>query len=107
MNVMQVMEQIKLKEQHVKHLKAILERAKQDESPEVFLVHRELKAQEARGRELVDQYNAEVRKQNDLRAENEQMVKRFRDRETASMERTMLNAIIARYRWDLPEPSHL
>lgn len=107
MNLLQVMEQIKLKEQHVKHLKAILERAKQDKAPEVFLVHRELKAQEARGRELVDQYNAEVRKQNDLRAENQQMVDRFKKREVVSMEKRMLNEIIARYRWDLPEPSHL
>lgn len=107
MNLLQIMEQIKLKEQHVQHLKAILKRAKSDGIPEVFLVHRELKAQEARGRELVDIYNQEIRKQNQLREENQQMVNKFKEREVGIMERRMFNEIVARYRFDLPEPSRL
>ena len=99
----QVLEAIKQKELHVGHLRVLLTEAKQANSPEVFLINRELIAQQERGKVLLDMYNQRVQ---EMKLDRE-MVARFQEREMARLRRGMLNEIISRYRYDLPSPSKI
>lgn len=96
MSMLQTMEAIKQKELHIKHLRAILSEARAENKPTVFLINRELKAQQARGKELVAIYNKKVQEHK----AQQQMVKTFNEREIKNLRLRMLREIVEKW-WSL------
>jgi hypothetical protein len=84
-------------------LRRILKEAIDTSSPDAFLIHREIKVQQARGREIQDQYNSIIAEQK----KDREMLIAFHNREEELTRKRMRNDILAKYRWDLPPPSKI